>query len=175
MTAPSRVLLAGCLISSSFILVGCGGDSGSGPSALEFLRSASQSDSSGGSAGLLPVDRNFLSVDRFPFGLVFDGGVGKDGIPALTDPSTVTRFSSETSYLQDSDLVLGVVTHGEARAYPHNILWHHEIVNDQIGGYPVIVALCPLTGTGMVFSGRGEGAERLKLGVSGLLFNKARQ
>jgi len=37
-------------------------------------------------------------------------------------------------YLRPDDLVLGVVINGEARAYPHNIGWWHEIVNDKIGG-----------------------------------------
>ena len=35
----------------------------------------------------------------------------------------------------------------------------------------LVVTLCPLTGTGMVFDGQGEGNGRLELGVSGLLFN----
>ena len=31
-------------------------------------------------------------------------------------------------------VVFGVVIDGEARAYPHNVGWWHEIVNDQING-----------------------------------------
>ena len=54
-------------------------------------------------------------------------------------------------YLRPDDLVLGVVINGEARAYPHNIGWWHEIVNDKIGGRAISVTFCPLTGTGLVF------------------------
>ena len=67
--------------------------------------------------------------------------------------------------------MLGVVINGEAKAYPHNIGWHHEIINDTIGGHPIIVTFCPLTGTGMVFDGRDEDGRRITTGVSGLLFN----
>ena len=59
-------------------------------------------------------------------------------------------------YLSDRDLVLGVVINGEARAYPLNIGWWHEIVNDKIGGRPISVTFCPLTGTGLVFDARDE-------------------
>jgi len=72
-------------------------------------------------------------------------------------------------YLLDSDRVLGVLMNGEARAYPHNILWHHEIVNDRIGEDWISVTFCPLTGSGLAFDPE-IGSRRLDLGVSGLLF-----
>jgi hypothetical protein len=72
-------------------------------------------------------------------------------------------------YLFDFDRVLGVVVNGEARAYPHNILWYHEIVNDRIGDTWISVTFCPLTGLGLVFDPFVDG-NLLELGVSGLLF-----
>lgn len=92
-----------------------------------------------------------------------------DAIPALTLPDMVTADSDDASYLFDTDRVLGVVIEGEARAYPHNILWHHEIVNDKIGDTWVAVTFCPLTGSGLAFDPQ-VGGSRLDLGVSGLLF-----
>jgi hypothetical protein len=68
-------------------------------------------------------------------------------------------------------MVLGVYMRGEARAYPHNIGWWHEIVNDRVGGHPICVTFCPLTGTGLVFDGQGLQGDRITMGVSGLLFN----
>jgi hypothetical protein len=62
-----------------------------------------------------------------------------------------------------------VVENGEARAYPHNILWWHEIINDTLGGVPIVVSYCPLTGSGMVYDAR-VGGQVLNFGVSGLLF-----
>ena len=69
---------------------------------------------------------------------------------------------------------MGVVINGEAVAYPHNIGWHHEIVNDVVSGPPIVVSFCPLTGTGLVFNGLSADGSRLTCGVSGLLFNNFR-
>ena len=60
-------------------------------------------------------------------------GLPADAIPALTLPNMVSVGAEGAEYLFDFDRVLGVVVNGEARAYPHNILWYHEIVNDRIG------------------------------------------
>jgi len=92
-----------------------------------------------------------------------------DAIPALTLPDMVDAHSPDVSYLLSSDRVLGVVIDGEARAYPHNILWHHEIVNDRIGDTWVSVSFCPLTGSGLAFDPHVDGTQ-VDLGVSGLLF-----
>ncbi len=94
-----------------------------------------------------------------------------DTIPALTDPDFVDSNSSDASYIFEDDLVLGLYINGEAKAYPHNIGWLHEIVNDVVGGKPVVVSFCPLTGTGMVFDGGEFTTDRLTCGVSGNLFN----
>ena len=53
--------------------------------------------------------------------------------------------------MQDDQLVLGLVVDGVARAYPHNLGWWHEIVNDEIAGHFVSVTFCPLPGTGLAF------------------------
>ena len=68
------------------------------------------------------------------------------------------------------DLVLGIVLNGEARAYPHNVLWWHEAVNDFVGGSPVLVTFCPLTGSGLVFSPVINNLGLQNFGTSGLLF-----
>ncbi len=112
---------------------------------------------------------NFLG--HFPLDQVISGGVARDGIPALTDPKFVSPASVEASYILEDHLVMGVVINGEAKAYPHNIGWHHEIVNDIVGGESVVVSFCPLTGTGLVFDGTTSEDGRITTGVSGLLFN----
>jgi hypothetical protein len=97
-----------------------------------------------------------------------DGGVGRDGIPALTDPEFVSADPEpENRYLSDQDRVIGMMV-GEPLAIPHNVLWWHEIVNLDLLGGQVAVTYCPLTGSGMVFergSVRGD-----EFGVSGLLW-----
>lgn len=100
--------------------------------------------------------------------LVFDGGVGVDGIPALIDPPLAGIFDQQTGFLWESDRVISFELEGQAFAVPHRILWWHEIVNLTLGQRRVAVTYCPLTGSSIVFD-RGEvaGAE---FGVSGLLF-----
>ncbi len=93
-----------------------------------------------------------------------------NAIPALTEPPMVSPDDPTVDYLLDGDRVLGVVVDGEARAYPHNVFWWHEIVNDRIGDRWISVTFCPLTGSGLGFDSELEGFGRLDLGVSGLLF-----
>ena len=116
-----------------------------------------------------PLFGSGLRLDNFPLRQIVSGGPGKDGIPALTNPSFIA--ASAVEYLGPNDLVLGVVVNGEARAYPHNIGWWHEIVNDVIGGKPICATLCPLTGTGLLFDTSDERGDPFELGVSGLLLN----
>ena len=40
---------------------------------------------------------------------IFNGGPGRDGIPALTDPDFVPAGSSGAAYLDDFDRVIGIV------------------------------------------------------------------
>lgn len=94
---------------------------------------------------------NYPVWGTFPENFITFGGVAKDGVPALVNPKSVSRSSIELNYLDGQDLVLGVVINGEAKAYPENVLWWHEVVNDVVGGVPVIISLCPLTGTGIVY------------------------
>jgi uncharacterized protein DUF3179 len=65
--------------------------------------------------------------------------VPKNSIPALVHPRFVA--SGEIGKLLDEkDRVLGVYLNGEARAYPIRILNWHELVNDEVGGQPILVS-----------------------------------
>jgi len=99
---------------------------------------------------------------------LFDGGVGRDGIPALTDPPLVFHREDEASYLRDDDRVIGLVVEGDPIAIPLNILWWHEIVNLEVGGRRLAVTHCPLTGSSLAFDREPLGG--VELGVSGLLY-----
>jgi hypothetical protein len=103
---------------------------------------------------------------------IFSGCPGRDCIPPLDSPEMVPVGSAELSYLNDDDIVLGVLTGDGPRAYPHNILWWHEVANVEIGGEAFAITLCPLTGSGLRFDRRGfVDGETVRLGVSGLLYN----
>ncbi len=109
-----------------------------------------------------------LSKATIPVQEIHSGGVPKDGIPAILDPSFVS--AGEVDFLREEDIVLGFVHDGVARAYPLRILVRHEIVNDTVAGQPIAATYCPLCGTAMVFDRRVGGRE-LTFGVSGLLYN----
>ena len=98
-----------------------------------------------------------------------DGGPPPDGIPAMNNPDFAPP--SQITYVQEDDLVVGVFRNGVAKAYPENLAWWHEIINDEIGGQFITVSLCPLTGTPMVFDATAEDGTQLEFGVSGLLIN----
>lgn len=99
---------------------------------------------------------------------VFDGGPGKDGIPALESPSFVKP--SSINFMSSNDLVLIVNHNNEVRIYPHPILDWHEIINDEIGNKSFAVTYCPLTGSGICWDRNIDG-EQTTFGVSGLLYN----
>jgi hypothetical protein len=103
-----------------------------------------------------------------PVNQVRDGGPGKDGIPALLNPET--RSINQTTYLKDDDLVLAIKIDNEIKVYPHTILDWYEIVNDQIGVDFFAITYCPLTGTGIGWDRKIDGAATT-FGVSGLLYN----
>ncbi len=105
-----------------------------------------------------------------PLDEVFDGGPGKDGIPALNDPEKIDVNHSDNDYLKNGDLVLGIKSGDEITAYPHPILDWHEIINDKAGDLKVAVTYCPLTGTGVGWS-RMINNSLSTYGVSGLLYN----
>ena len=102
-----------------------------------------------------------------PCGEIRSGGPPKDGIPALTEPEW---FDATDAWIDDEDIVLGVVRNGEARAVPLAIFFWHEIVNDTIGGERSVITYCPLTGSGLHFDGKTtQGGS--DFGVSGSLWN----
>ena len=108
-----------------------------------------------------------LSQTTIPPDEVRGGGPPKDGIPALTDPEVIP--ADQAADLRADDRVVGLVVDGKARAYPLRILTWHEVVNDVIGGTPVLVSYCPLCDSVAAFDRRTpEGVK--EFGVSGLLY-----
>ena len=107
-----------------------------------------------------------------PLSEVIGGGPGPDGIPPLEIPGFINDASS--SNLSPFEFVVGVKIGDDTRAYPHNILNWHEVVNDQfaIDGSTERVTLnyCPLTGSAMLWQAFMESADKT-FGTSGLLFN----
>ena len=66
------------------------------------------------------------------------GGPGKDDIPPIDQPKFET-VSEANEWLVDREPVQVVNIDGDARAYPIQIMIWHEVVNDTVGGEPVVV------------------------------------
>lgn len=98
---------------------------------------------------------------------VTDGGPGKDGIPSIDNPNFAPV--DEIDFIVNDRLVIGVKSGDEVKAYPHQVLDWHEIVNDEIGDTPLALTYCPLTGTGIGWHRQVNGTVT-EFGVSGLLF-----
>ena len=138
------------------------------PSLIDFKRQV-----------LLEVDPNFdqflrpkyLARDKMKIRLeeITWGGVSKDGIPSLDNPSLVA--GKDANYLLGDDLVFGVEISGDIRAYPLRIMGWHEMFNEVIGGVPVALAYCTLCGSGILFETKTAGRRKpLVFGSSGFLY-----
>ena len=113
-------------------------------------------------------------VDR---AVLVGGQMPRDGVPVLDAPRLVTAAGVDSlnaiirgKYLVSSDRVIGVVVGGAARAYPVRVLCWHEVVNDTLGGAPIVVAYNPLCDSAAAFAAAADG-DTLRFGISGLLWN----
>lgn len=109
-----------------------------------------------------------FSKHSIPLEEILSGGPPKDGIPALTDPKFIAAY--EVKYLESQERILGIFLNGEAKAYPLKIVNWHEILNDIVGGKPVVITYCPLTGSGLAYDAEIN-KKRVIFGVSGNLYN----
>lgn len=109
------------------------------------------------------------TVPRHEF---LSGGPTKDGIPAIDVPHVETLRDGVASgwarQLSPNAPVIVVTFNGETRAYPLEILLWHEIVNDSVGGVPIVVTYCPLCNVALVFRRNVDG-KLLDFGTTGLL------
>jgi len=103
-----------------------------------------------------------------PLNEILSGGPPKDGIPSIDAPKFISPVEAD-KFLTDEAAGLGLIYKGESKFYPYQILVWHEIVNDVIGGEPVLVTYCPLCATGVVFD-RRVGGKAQEFGVSGKLW-----
>lgn len=115
-----------------------------------------------------PEGTNIGGTWDLPSDRIYDGGPGKDGIPALSNPEFIT--ATQVDFLDENDLVVGIRVGDEIRAYPHKILDWHEIVNDDFATGNIAITYCPLTGSAIGWN-RNINGNVTTFGVSGLLYN----
>ncbi|MCZ6761062.1 MAG: DUF3179 domain-containing protein [Gemmatimonadetes bacterium] len=98
---------------------------------------------------------------------IVSAGPPKDGIPAIDRPMFVSVEEADR-WLDDREPLALVAIGDHVKAYPLQILIWHEIVNDVVGGVPVVVTFCPLCNTTLAFDRRFNG-RILDFGTTGRL------
>ena len=117
-----------------------------------------------------PAFRAYFSSDRrteIRLDEIRWGGVHQDGIPPLRNPKMID--AADADYLDDDNVVFGLVVNGDARAYPKRILAWHEMFVDTVGGIPVAGVYCTLCGTMILYETEVDGTVH-SLGTSGFLY-----
>ncbi len=99
---------------------------------------------------------------------IVSGGPPPDGIPSIDNPKFIA--ANRATFPSDSDVVIGIYYHGEAKAYPLPIMVWHEIVNDVVGGQPIAITYCPLCYSTVAYL-RIINGQSVTFGTSGKLYN----
>ena len=139
------------------VVAGCGARSSTRPPRLGTSAPGFDLSTKHGRAVVAGFDARYLVASASP-----------RGIPAITRPH-FDSASIASRLLQPTDFVIGVDVDGDVRAYPVKLLALHEVVNDVVGGRPVVVTWCPLCSSALVFD-RRVGGKTLTFGVSGFLY-----
>ncbi len=96
-----------------------------------------------------------FSVRSVNLGEIYTGGPRRGSFPTIDEPNFVAV--GEISNIGPTEPVLSLIIDGDARAYPLRMLLFHELVNDVVGGVPVLVTYCPLCNSGVVYDRRLDG------------------
>ncbi|MBX7107995.1 MAG: DUF3179 domain-containing protein [Chitinophagales bacterium] len=112
--------------------------------------------------------RTDFSKHSVPLDSIHDGGVSKNGIPAIDFPEFIS-VEAARGFLTEPDYGILLHSKSETRFYPFNILNWHEVVNDVLDTLPVAITFCPLCGSAIVYERLLDG-DTLQFGVSGRLY-----
>lgn len=100
----------------------------------------------------------------------FHFGIGREKFPALINPEYISMEEAEKdTAITDTSRFLFVNINGDARAYSVDLLTHHEIVNDVVGGEPIMAAYCVLADLGAIYT-RKYGNEVFTFALSGYTY-----
>jgi len=97
----------------------------------------------------------------------------KGRFPKIEHPKFVNKQEA-TKMFYGKEPVIAVSINGQAKAYSLNMLTTHEMVNDALGGIPILATYCPLCNAGLVYNRQVKvngKTEILDFEVSGMLRN----
>jgi hypothetical protein len=121
-----------------------------------------------------------LSPSLVDTAVIAASGLPRDGVPPLDFPDLISVDdidevklpNARGKYLVSRDRVVGVSVNGVARAYPVRILAWHEVVNDTLGGVPILVSYSPYADAAVVLDRRvADETTPRRFGFSGLVLN----
>jgi Protein of unknown function (DUF3179) len=99
--------------------------------------------------------------------------LNKGSFPKIDHPKYVDKQEA-TKMFYGKEPVIAVSVNGQAKAFSLNMLTTHEMVNDELGGIPILATYCPLCNAGLVYNRtiviNGK-TEVLNFEVSGMLRN----
>lgn len=98
----------------------------------------------------------------------FHYGIGREAFPALLEPKFITMEAADTIWADSTRFLVGSLN-GETKAYSVPDLTRHEIVNDSLGGRPVMAAYCILADLGAIYE-RDYNGKLLTFGLSGYTY-----
>ncbi|WP_420582876.1 DUF3179 domain-containing (seleno)protein [Reichenbachiella sp.] len=98
----------------------------------------------------------------------FHYGIGREAFPALLAPEFISIEAADTIWNDSTRFLVGSLN-GETKAYSVPDLTHHEIVNDSLGGRPVMAAYCVLADLGAIYE-RDYNGKLLTFGLSGYTY-----
>ena len=87
-----------------------------------------------------------------------------DSLHTITNP----KFNDHP-YVAPSEIVFGVSIGDESHTYPEKLMNYHEVIDDVVGGVPVVVAYCPLCGVAIAYERTVSGTV-LTFRTSGYLY-----
>jgi len=134
---------------------------------LLFMSGFAQSSNEPPPAGAEREFKTDFSKHSVPYSEILSGGPPRDGIPAIEHPKFVS-VEDANAWLKPVEPVILFQMNTDVRAYPMQILMWHEIVNDVVGGVPVVVSYCPLCNTAIAFERRLNG-QTFDFGTTGRL------
>lgn len=111
------------------------------------------------------ITNSILKDENFHF------GIGREKFHALITPEFISlEEANADTMIVDSSRFLLLNIDGDVRAYSIDLLTHHEIVNDVVGGKPVMAAYCILADLGAIYD-RTFGGKVFTFGLSGYTYH----
>ncbi len=98
----------------------------------------------------------------------FHYGIGREAFPALLAPAFTTIQIADTQW-HDTTRFLVAYSGEEVKAYSVPDLTRHEVVNDMLGGKPIMAAYCILADLGAIYE-RTYGDKELTFALTGYTY-----